>query len=331
MNYQRLGSTGVKVSRLGLGCGNFGGIGSAPAFFGMGETEAQAVALLDQAWDAGINLLDTADAYGGGRSETYLGNWLRARGSSVRDRLVVSSKVFNPVGPGPNDRGLSRLHVLRQIDASLGRLGTDRIDLYLIHEPDPATPIDETLRALDDAVRAGKILYIGASNIEAWRIAVARGASELRGLTRFEWVQNSYSLLDRTAEREMLPFCADQRVGFTAFSPLAGGWLTGKYRSREAFPEGSRMTLRPEPYRHLVTEQVFRGLDALADAARARGVAIEALALAWVLHQPQVDAAIVGPRTPAHLASALSALDVTLSTDEAAALAAVFDGSLPPR
>jgi aryl-alcohol dehydrogenase-like predicted oxidoreductase len=324
MNYQRLGSTGVKISRLGLGCGNFGGIGSAPAFFGMGETEPQATELLDRARDAGINLLDTADAYGGGRSETFLGNWLKARGPAVRDQLVLSTKVFNPVGPGPNQRGLSRLHILRQIDASLTRLATDRLDLYLIHEPDPTTPLDETLRALDDALHAGKILYIGASNIEAWRLAVARGLSDLHRLARFEWVQNSYSLLDRTAEREMFPLCADQRIGFTAFSPLAGGWLTGKYRSKQPYPDGSRMTLRPEPYQHLVTDHIFRGLDALAEAARARGVAIEALALAWVLRQPQVDAAILGPRTPAHLDSALAALQVELSAAEAAELAALF-------
>src|SRR5262249_51178828 len=182
MDYRRLGSTGVRISRLGLGCGNFGGIGSAPAFYGMGETESAAAELLDRARDAGINVLDpprasgmnllaSSDAYGGVRSETFIGNWLKARGSAVRDRLVVSTKVYNPVGPGPNERGLSRLHIVRQIDASLTRLATDRIDLYLIHEPDPATPIDETLRALDDATRAGKILYIGARNIEAWRPA----------------------------------------------------------------------------------------------------------------------------------------------------------------
>lgn len=324
MHYHRLGSTGVQISRLGLGCGNFGGIGSAPAFFGQGETEAEAAALLDRAWDAGINLLDTADAYGGGRSESYIGNWLTQKGSAVRDRLVITSKVFNPVGPGPNQRGLSRLHIVRQIDASLARLATDRIDLYLLHEPDPTTPLDETLRALDDAVRAGKLLYVGASNIEAWRTAVARGISELRGFARFECVQNAYSLLDRTAEREMLPFCADQRVGFTAFSPLAGGWLTGKYRAGTPYPDGSRMTLRPEPYLHLATERVFHGLDALADAARARGIEIETLALAWVLHQPQVDAAILGPRRPAHLDRALAALDVALSPDEVARLGALF-------
>ena len=324
MNYQRLGSTGMKVSRLGLGCGNFGGIGSSPAFFGQGETEAQAAALLDRAWDAGINLLDTADAYGGGRSETYIGNWLKQKGPAVRDRLVITSKVYNPIGPGPNQRGLSRVHILRQIEASLTRLATDRLDLYLIHEPDSETSLEETLRALDDAVHAGKLLYIGASNIEAWRTAVARGLSDLHGLARFACVQNSYSLLDRTAEREMLPFCADQGVGFTAFSPLAGGWLTGKYRSGTAYPGGSRMTLRPEPYVHLVTDRVFRGLDALADVARGRGITLDALALAWVLHQPRVDAAILGARTPAHLASALTALELSLSPDESAQLAALF-------
>jgi aryl-alcohol dehydrogenase-like predicted oxidoreductase len=323
MQYRRLGSTGVKVSSLGLGCGNFGGIGSAPALFGMGEAEPQAIELLDRARDAGITLLDTADAYGGGRSETFLGNWLRARGSAVRDQLVITTKVYNPVGPGANQRGLSRLHVQRQIDASLARLATDRIDLYLVHEPDPDTAIEETLRALDDAVRAGKILYVGASNFEAWRLAVARGASDVHRLARFEAVQNSFSLLDRGAEREMFPLCADQRIGFTAFSPLAGGWLTGKYRSTQ-YPDGSRMTLRPEPYLHLTTERVFRGLDGLADAARARGVTMDALALAWVLHQPRVDAAIIGPRTPAQLASALTALTVELTPAEAAALAALW-------
>jgi aryl-alcohol dehydrogenase-like predicted oxidoreductase len=324
MNYQRLGRTGLKISRLALGCGNFGGIGSAPAFYGMGETEAQAATLLDCAWEAGMNLLDTADAYGGGRSEQFIGRWLATKGAAVRDQIVLSSKVYNPVGPSPNQRGLSRVHVLRQIDASLTRLGTDWIDLYLIHEPDTETPIEETLRALDDAVRMGKIRYIGGSNIEAWRMAVARGVSDLGGLARFDWVQNSYSLLDRTAEREMLPLCADQGIGFTAFSPLAGGWLTGKYRSKQRYPDGSRMTLRPEPYLHLDDERVYCGLDKLAEVARARSVSMDALALAWVLRHPQVDAAIIGPRTPDHIASALAAIDIALPADEAALLAALF-------
>src|SRR5262245_60755575 len=225
MEYRRLGSTGLRISRLVLGCGHFGGIGSAPAFFGMGETETQAFELMDRAFDAGINVFDTANAYGGGRSETYIGRWLCTKGSAVRQQVLLSSKVFNPVGPGPNDRGLSRRHVFQQVDESLGRRKTDPVDRFLMHEPDPDTPLDETLRALDDLVRMGKVLYVGASNIEAWRLARALWISDMRHLTRFEWVQNSFSLLDQAPERELFPLCVDQGVGFTAFSPLAGGWL----------------------------------------------------------------------------------------------------------
>jgi len=324
MDYRRLGSTGLKVSRLGLGCGNFGGIGSAPQFFGMGENEAQAFALMDRAFDVGINFFDTANAYGGGRSESCVGRWLQMKGSAVRQRLLVSSKVFNPVGPGPNDRGLSRRHILQQVDESLARLKTDRLDLYLIHEPDPETPLDETLGALTDVVRAGKVVYVGASNIEAWRLARGLWISDVRRLVRFEWVQNSYSLLDRTPERELFPLCDDCGVGFTAFSPLAGGWLSGKYRSAGAYPEGSRMTLRPEPYLHLVSDKVFSGLMTLADEARSRGVDITALAIAWVLHHRRVDAAIIGPRTPAQLAAALAATSIALSDSDADRLAGLF-------
>jgi aryl-alcohol dehydrogenase-like predicted oxidoreductase len=325
VEYRRLGSTGLRISRLGLGCGNFGGIGSAPAFFGMGETEAQAVALMDRAFDAGINVFDTANAYGGGRSETWIGRWLKAKGPAARQQLLVSSKVFNPVGPGPNDRGLSRRHIIQQVDESLARLQTDHLDLYLIHEPDPETPLDETLQALDDIVRMGKVLYVGASNIEAWRLARGLWISDKRGWRRFEWVQNAFSLLERGEEREMFPLCADQGVGFTAFSPLAGGWLTGKYRTAGDYPEGSRMTLRPEPYRHLLREDVFRGLAALGEEARSRGVEMSALALAWVLHHPRVDAAIVGPRTAAHLDAALAACAIDLSAADARRLEAFFE------
>jgi aryl-alcohol dehydrogenase-like predicted oxidoreductase len=317
MEYRHLGATGLTISRLGLGCGNFGGIGSAPAFFGMGETEGQAFALMDRAVDAGITFFDTADAYGGGRSETWIGRWLASKGPAVRDRLLLSSKVFNAVGPGPNDRGLSRRHILRQVEASLTRLGSDRLDMYLIHEPDPETPLEETLAALDDVVRAGKVLYVGASNIEAWRLSRALGVSEAHRFVRFTWVQNSYSLLDRTAERELFPLCADRQVGFTAFSPLAGGWLTGKYRSDRPYPDGSRMTMRPEPYRHLERDAVFRGLDAVADEARARGTSMGSLALAWALQNVHVDAAIIGPRTPSHLDDAVAALNVRLSAADA--------------
>ena len=324
MEFTRLGSTGLKVSRLGLGCGNFGGIGSAPAFFGKGENETQAFALMDRALEAGINFFDTANAYGGGRSETYIGNWLAARGSAVRQQLLLSSKVFNPVGPGPNDRGLSRRHILSQVDESLTRLRTDRLDLYLIHEPDPETPLEETIATLDDVVRAGKVLYVGASNIEAWRLARSLWISDVRRLVRFEWVQNSYSLLDRVAERELFPLCADRGVGFTAFSPLAGGWLSGKYRSAGVYPDGSRMTLRPEPYQHLVSDAIFRGLSAFAEQAQRRSVDMTALAIAWVLHHPRVNAAIIGPRTTAQLDAALAAPSVGLSGVDAVRIADLF-------
>jgi aryl-alcohol dehydrogenase-like predicted oxidoreductase len=325
MDYRPLGSTGLRISPLGLGCGNFGGVGSAPAFYGMGETEAQAFVLMDRALDAGVNFFDTADAYGGGRSEAFIGRWLKTKGPGARDQLLLSSKVFNPIGPGPNDRGLSRRHILRQVDASLGRLQTDRLDMYLIHEPDPDTPLEETLRALDDVVRQGKVLYIGASNIEAWRLARALWISDTHRLARFDWVQNSYNLLDRAAEREMFPLCADLRIGFTAFSPLAGGWLTGKYEAGQQYPDGSRMTLRPEPYRHLESGAVFRALAALADEARARQVEMSALALAWVLNHPRMSAAIVGPRRRSHLDAALAALAIELSQEDLARLSALFE------
>ena len=312
------------VSRLILGCGNFGGVGSAPEFYGLGETEPQAIELMDRAWAGGIRAFDTADAYGGGRSESYIGRWLRAKGSSVRDRLVLTSKVFNPVGPGPDERGLSRAHILRQIEASLARLQTDHLDSYLMHEWDPHTPLEETLRAFDDLVRAGKVRHIGASNVTAEQLSRALGVNEQHGWTSVRCVQNSFSVLDRSAELELIPACVERDVAFTAFSPLAGGWLTGKYRAGEAYPAGSRMTLRPEPYLRLSNERVFQGLAALEATARERGVALSTLALAWVLAQPNVAATVIGPRQPSHLEQALAACKVRLTPDEAAQLAREF-------
>jgi aryl-alcohol dehydrogenase-like predicted oxidoreductase len=324
MDYRRLGSTDLMVSRLILGCGNFGGVGSAPAFFGMGENEAQAHALLDRAVDLGITVLDTANSYGGGRSEAYIGRWLKAKGARVRDHLILSSKVCSPVGPGPEDRGLSRGHILRQIDATLERLQTDRLDMYLTHQPDPDTPIEETLGALDEIVRAGKVRYIGASNIEPWRLSGALDVSTARGWSRYDFVQNAYSLLDRAQEAEVFPLCKGRNVGFTAFSPLAGGWLTGKYTEGSTYPDGSRMTLRPEPYRHLERGEIFAGLQLFAKEAQARGVEMSTLALAWALHQPQMDAAVIGARSPAHLDAAAKTLEITLSDRELAVLSRPF-------
>jgi aryl-alcohol dehydrogenase-like predicted oxidoreductase len=325
MEYKRLGRTGLKVSAVILGCGNFGGIGSAPAFFGQGETQAEACAIMDAAWELGINCFDTADAYGGGRSETYIGAWLKAKGATARDQLLLSSKVFNPVGDGPNDWGLSRRHIMRQVEASLLRLRTDYLDMYLIHEPDPTTPLDETLRALDDLIHQGKVRYIGASNMPAWLMTKALWISDKLNLQRFEWVQNSYSLLERTDERELLPLCHDQRLGYTPFSPLAGGWLTGKYRAGQPFPHGSRMTMRPEPYQRLLDERIFRGLDALRAYAAERGTDMAGLALAWVMSHPLITAPIVGPRRPEHLEPARRALEIRLSQEERGTIAGFFE------
>lgn len=325
MEFRSLGRTGLKVSQVGLGCGNFGGVGSEPAFFGKGETEEEAFALMDIAWDLGINFFDTADAYGGGRSETYIGKWLKRKGNSVRDQLVLSSKVFNPVGDGPNQRGLSRKHIMRQIDASLARLGVDHLDMYLIHEPDPTTPLDETLGTMDDLVHQGKVHYLGASNMPAWLMAKALWISDKHGLHRFEWVQNSYSLLEQSDELEMLPLCRDQGLGYTPFSPLAGGFLTGKYSLKDAYPEGSRMTLRPEPYFKLWNEKTFAGLDGLKQAAQERGVSMAGLALAWVMSHPLVTAPIIGPRRPEHFQPVREALEIKLTLEERDRLNALFE------
>jgi 1-deoxyxylulose-5-phosphate synthase len=320
MERRALGRTGLTLSRLGLGCGNFGGIGSSPAHFGAGESEAEAVELMDAAVDLGIDFFDTADAYGGGRSETWIGRWRAARGASVR----LSTKVFHSVEGDPGDRGLARARILRQIEGSLARLGVERVDMYLIHEPDPDTPLEETLRALDELVRAGKVGAIGASNVDGLWLEEALTIAERETLAPIGWVQNSYSLLDRAAESDVLPLCAERGLGFTPFGPLSGGWLSGKYRRGEAPPAGSRMALRPGPYTHLDREEVYRGLDALAAAAAERDVDAATLAIAWVLRHPQVSAVIVGPRRPQQLEPARRALALELTSSEREELASLF-------
>jgi aryl-alcohol dehydrogenase-like predicted oxidoreductase len=323
VEYRELGGTGASVSRIALGCGNFGGIGSAPAFFGRGESRAEAFALLDAARAAGITLLDTADAYGGGRSEQWLGEWLARNG---RDGEVVATKVFHSVVGEPGDEGLAPDRIRRQVAGSLERLGVDRIDLYLIHAFDPETPLADTLAALDELVRAGTVGALGASNIGAAELAEALEISAERGLARFEWVQNSYSLLDRAPQADVLRLCEQHGLGFTPFGPLAGGWLTGKYR-RDSTPDaGSRMATRPEPYRRYEDEAVYAGLDALAERARERGTDTATLALAWLLADDRVSSVIVGPRRPAHLEPALRALELRLTPAERDELTALFPG-----
>jgi aryl-alcohol dehydrogenase-like predicted oxidoreductase len=320
VEYRQLGGAGLEVSRIGLGCGNFGGIGSAPELFGRGESEEEAFALMDAALAAGVNFFDTAASYGGGRSESWIGRWLAERGMPV----LLSTKVYWSVLGDPSDRGLSRERILRELDDSLSRLGVKRVDMYLTHEPDPETPIEETLRALDDLRRSGKVGAIGASNLDGEQLEEALETSSRHGLARFDWVQNEYSLLRRGPERDVVPVCAREGLAFTPFGPLGGGWLTGKYRRAEPYPAGSRMTQRPDPYADLVSEETFRGLERFQAAAAERGVEPAALAIAWVLSHPQVTAVVVGPRRPEQLEPALAALELRLSPQERDELAELF-------
>ena len=294
--------------RLILGCGNFGGIGSAPAFFGRGETLEQALELMDAAWEASITWFDTADAYGGGRSETYVGEWIRSRRP---EGLRLTTKTFNPMDEG-EDRGLAPARVRRQIDTSLGRLGVERVDLYLAHAWDPDVPVAELAGVFAELVAAGKIGAYGLSNVEGAQLAAALGAGS------FAAVQNSYSLLDREVEAEVLPLCAANGVWFQAHSPLSGGWLTGKYRRDAAPPEGSRMTLRSGPYEHLRDDRVY---DALEELER-RGDPTT-LAFAWLLGDERVSV-VLGPRRPDQLQPAFAALDHPLAATERDHLSRLF-------
>jgi len=223
----------------------------------------------------------------------------------------------------PDDRGLSRERILREIEGSLERLGVERLDLYLTHEPDPETPIGETLKALDELVRAGKVVAIGASNLDAIQLEEALETSDRLGLSRFGWVQNEYSLLVPGAQG-VLDVCQREGLGFTPFSPLAGGWLTGKYRRGEDYPAGSRMTLRPGPYAALASDETFDALEAFEARAAARGVEPAVLATAWVLSDPRVTALVVGPRSPRQLETALEAFELRLSREERGELAELF-------
>jgi aryl-alcohol dehydrogenase-like predicted oxidoreductase len=288
---------GLTMARIALGCGNFGGVGSAPAFFGQGLTEDQALELMDAAWAAGIEHFDTADAYGGGRSEQAIGRWIRSRG--IRPRLTT--KTFNPIQAGA-DHGLAPDRIARQLRSSLDRLGVDRVDLYLAHDYDPAVPLAETLGAFGAAQSDGLIEAYGVSNFDARQLAAALTDGAPRA------IQNSYSLLARQDEAEVLPLCAARGVAYLAFGPLAGGWLTGKYRRGAPFPAGSRMTQRPEPYQEFVTDRTFEALARLQTIAADRGTSMAGLALAWLLADDRVTQIVIGPGRPEHLAPAAEAL-----------------------
>jgi aryl-alcohol dehydrogenase-like predicted oxidoreductase len=320
---RELGRSGISVSHVILGCGNFGGVGSAPAFFGQGIPKDEAFRIMDAAWDLGIATFDSADAYGGGRSETWIGEWLASKDGSVRAAIVLETKTFNPNEEG-GDRGLASERILRQIERSLSRLRVERVDLYLPHEFDPDVPQEETLGALDELVRAGKVGAVGASNFSAEQVAAALAISEKHGLVRYEWLQRSYSLLTREDEDEIFPLCHARGLGYEAYGPLAGGWLTGKYRRGAAYPEGSRMTQRPESYLEYARDDVFDALEAFEREALGRGVSMAGLATTWLLGAPEVTAVVIGPTRVEHLEPVREALALELTADEREHLRGLF-------
>jgi 1-deoxyxylulose-5-phosphate synthase len=320
---RELGRSGIAVSRVILGCGNFGGVGSSPAFFGHGIPKEEAFRIMDAAWELGISTFDTADAYGGGRSETWIGEWLAQKDGAVRDTIVVETKTYNSMAEGA-DRGLSGSRVRRQLEASLERLGLERLPLYLAHEFDPDVPQEETLGVFDELVRAGKVGAVGASNFTAEQLAEALELSTLEGLARYELVQNSFSLLDDGDAEDVFAVCHEHGLGYEAFGPLAGGWLTGKYRRGETYPEGSRMTQRPGSYLRYANDAVFDAVESLGSTAQERGVSPAGLALAWVLGVPEVTAVVVGPTRAEHLAPVGEALTLELGRSEHADLRGLF-------
>jgi aryl-alcohol dehydrogenase-like predicted oxidoreductase len=323
MEQRELGRSGVSVSRILLGCGNFGGVGSSPAFFGRGIPRDEATRIMDAAWELGITTFDTADAYGGGRSESWIGEWLATKGSDVRDALAIETKTFNPLEEGA-DHGLAGARITRQIETSLARLGIERVALYLAHDFDPDVPQEETLRAFDELARAGKIGAAGASNFTAEQLAEAVELSELEGLTRYEVVQNSFSLLDAHDAETVFPVCRQHGIGYEAFGPLAGGWLTGKYRRGADYPAGSRMTQRPQTYLRYANDETFDALEGFEREASERGVSMAGLALAWLLATPEVNAVVVGPGCAEHLEPVREALALELSPAERDHLRGLF-------
>lgn len=309
MDYVRLGTTGLKVSRLCLGAMTYG----SKKWREWVLEEEESRPFLQRAIELGINFFDTADMYSLGASEEILGRALRDFGPG-RDRVVIATKVFNAMGGDPNQRGLSRKHIMHSIDNSLRRLGTDYVDLYQIHRFDPETPIEETLDALTDVVRAGKALYIGASSMYAWQFAKMLFKADELGLARFVTMQNHYNLIYREEEREMIPLCLDQGIGVIPWSPLARGFLAGN-RSKADFGETSRAKTDDYAQRLYYGDSDFEVVDRVTEVAKRRGVPNAQVALAWVLAQPGVSAPIIGASKMAHLDDAIAAL--TLKLDDA--------------
>lgn len=310
MEYRKLGPAGVRVSTIGLGTNRFGSPSVA---------QEKVDQFIDAALDCGINFIDTANSYQSTRSETMLGNALRGR----RNRFVVATKFYFPTGDGPNDRGTSRYHLMSALEDSLTRLQSDRIDLYYVHRWDETTRIEETIRALDDSIRQGKICYIGVSDFASWQLAHANLLAEVRGWTSFVVIQSQYHMLERDVEREVLPYCRAHGVGFVPYYPLAGGFLTGKYKEGEAPPPGSRGESNRLVQQYMVPScyRIARGLE---NWASLHGRGLNELAHAWLLAQPQVCSVISGATRVEQMTVNAKAADWKLTADELEELNAIL-------
>ena len=314
MEYRRLGRSGVKIAPLCLGTDNF----ANPT------PEDEAKAMLNRAIEAGINLIDTSNSYAQGESERIIGRALQENGR--RQQVLIATKVHYPTGPGPNDRGNGRLHIIQACEDSLRRLQTDHIDLYQLHRPDFEVPIEETLAALTDLVRAGKVRYIGSSTAPAWKVMEAIMVSELRGYVRFVSEQPPYNLLDRRIENELLPLAQAHGLGILPWSPLAMGILAGRYSDAANYPEKSRAELRGGIYAERVTARGIEVGDAFVKLAQEMGISAAQLAVLWVKDQPGVTAPLIGPRTLEQLDHFLPVLEMSLSDEVRAAC----DALVPP-
>jgi aryl-alcohol dehydrogenase-like predicted oxidoreductase len=314
MEQVHLGRSGLKVSRLCLGTMTFGREADEEASF----------AMMDRFIDLGGTFVDTADAYSLGGSEEIVGRWMKER--RCRDRIVLATKVYSPMGPGPNDGGLSRLHIQQAVEASLRRLQTDVIDLYQIHRWDFATPAEETLEALNDLVRQGKVRYIGCSNLAAWQLSKYLHLSHMAHWSRFISVQPIYNAINRSIESEVLPLCEEQGLGVISYNPLAGGMLTGKYRRGQELPVNARLKELEVYYQRYHTEQALDIVEAFVAAAQERGVTPAQLALAWVLAEPRVTCPIIGARNLEQLNDTVQGLGIALTPEEREAIPAVAPG-----
>ena len=308
MEYVRLGNTGMMVSRLCLGTMTYG---KPTERWPWALNEEDSRPFIKKALELGINFFDTADVYAAGASEEVVGRTLRD--FTQRDEVVLATKVFNPMGPGVNDKGLSRKHIMSAIDASLKRLGTDYVELYQIHRWDYHTPIEETMEALHDVVKSGKARYIGASSMHSWQFAKAQYTADLHGWTRFVSMQPHYNLIYREEEREMIPFCADQKIAVIPWSPLARGVLTGRKTERQETERAKTDAFAKSLYNEDLDTAI---IDRLTEVAKQRGVANAQIALAWMLNKPAITAPIIGASKPGHLEDAVAALQIKLSEDE---------------